>query len=143
MTAMTFSLTDAPSATVTDWDIIVWPIVERVVSRLQRRIAKATREENKSKAKALQWILTHSFYGKLIAVKRVTQSRGHKAAGVDGVIWLTSNSKNKGSALAPAKGVSAPGATAYVYFQKERQTTSVRDSIDERQSHASVIFVGS
>jgi len=51
VSAMKCELTDAPSATVTDWDSIVWPTVEQYVTRLQRRIAKATREENKSKVK--------------------------------------------------------------------------------------------
>ena len=51
VSAMKCELTDAPSAAVTDWDSIVWPTVEQYVTRLQRRIAKATREENKSKVK--------------------------------------------------------------------------------------------
>ena len=98
MTAMNVSmmkraLTDAPSATVTDWDSIAWPTVEQFVTRLQRRIAKATREGHNSKVKALQWTLTHSFYGKLMAVRRVTKSRGRKTAGVDRVVWSTSKSK--------------------------------------------------
>ncbi len=38
------------------------------------RIAKAIREGRYGKVKALQWILTHSFIGKTIAVKRVTKS---------------------------------------------------------------------
>ena len=39
---MKYALTDAPSATVTNWDRIVWPTVEQFVNRLQRRIAKVT-----------------------------------------------------------------------------------------------------
>ena len=123
MTAMTLSikmcsLTDAPSATVTDWDSIVWPTVERVVTRLQRRIAKATREGNKSKAKALQWILTHSFYGKLMAVKRVTQSRGRNTAGVDRAIWSTPKSKIN-AAQSLRRRAYKPQALRRIYIPKK------------------------
>jgi RNA-directed DNA polymerase len=39
--------------------------------------------------KALQWLLTHSFYGKALAVKRVTENQGKKTAGVDSELWTT------------------------------------------------------
>lgn len=53
------------------------------------RIAKATREGKHSKAKALQWILTHSRSAKLLAVKRVSQNKGSSTPEIDGVIWNT------------------------------------------------------
>ena len=59
-----------------DWLKIDWGQVRRSVRRLQIRIAKAIREERWNKARALQWLLTHSFYGKLLAVKRVTENHG-------------------------------------------------------------------
>jgi len=62
---------------------------------LQRRIAKAISECNPGKAKALQWIHTHSFAAKLLAVKRVTQNKGKNTPGVDGVLWKTSKDKLK------------------------------------------------
>ena len=40
-------------------------------------------------------MLTHSFYAKALAVKRVTSNRGSKTAGVDKAVWATSNSKFK------------------------------------------------
>jgi RNA-directed DNA polymerase len=57
------------------------------------RIAKAIREGKPSKAKALQWLLTHAFYAKLLAVKRAAQNQGGKTAGVDGVVWKTPQQK--------------------------------------------------
>jgi RNA-directed DNA polymerase len=63
------------------------------VERLQMRIAKATREGKHRKAASLQWILTHSYYAKLLAVKRVTTNKGKNTAGVDSVIWKTSAQK--------------------------------------------------
>ena len=43
--------------------------------------------------KALQWLLTHSFHAKALAVKRVTQNQGAKTPGIDNVTWKTSRKK--------------------------------------------------
>jgi RNA-directed DNA polymerase len=43
--------------------------------------------------KTLQWLLTRSFSGKALAVKRVVSNRGRKTPGVDGVIWSTLKQK--------------------------------------------------
>lgn len=77
----------------TEWDAISWPNVRKKVMRLQMRIAKATREGKHRKANSLSWILTHSYYAKLLAVRRVTTNKGKNTAGVDGVIWKTSAQK--------------------------------------------------
>ncbi len=71
------------------WQAINWKAVEARVLKLQMRIAKATREGKHGKAKALQWILTHSRSAKLFAIKRVSQNKGSKTPGIDGVIWNT------------------------------------------------------
>ena len=60
------------------WTSINWMAIEQHVLKLQMRIAKATREGKRGKAKALQWILTHSKAAKLLAVKRVSQNKGPK-----------------------------------------------------------------
>ena len=41
----------------------------------------------------MQWILTHSFFAKLLAVKRVTQNTGKRTPGIDKVIWKTDRQK--------------------------------------------------
>ena len=87
-------LTGASSAKqVHPWDTIDWFQVEKHVKRLQMRIAKAVRENRYGRAKALQRLLTSSYYAKLMAVRRVTQNQGHKTPGVDGVIWRTPGQK--------------------------------------------------
>lgn len=43
--------------------------------------------------RALQWTLTHSFYAKALAVRRVTSNKGSKTAGVDMVTWNTPDAK--------------------------------------------------
>ena len=75
------------------WPKLPWSEIEVHVFRLQMRIAKAEREGRKSKAKALQRLLTSSFYAKCLAVKRVTSNKGGKTPGVDGVILRTSEQK--------------------------------------------------
>ncbi|NQY65261.1 MAG: group II intron reverse transcriptase/maturase [Alteromonadaceae bacterium] len=93
MTTMNDSLIGASSACQIDWNFICWTKVEEQVRRLQVRIAKAVREGRHGKAKALQWLLSHSFSAKLMAVRRVTQNKGSKTAGVDKVVWTTPKQK--------------------------------------------------
>ena len=78
-----------------DWNAISWNKVGDTVQRLQARIVKAQREGKRGKVKALSRILTRSFSGKALAVKRVTENRGKKTAGVDGVAWNTPALKAK------------------------------------------------
>jgi len=85
----------APSGDATAWDQIDWPHCERNVRRLQARIVKATQEKRWGKVKVLQRLLTCSFSGKALAVKRVTDNQGKRTPGVDGKIWSTPASKHK------------------------------------------------
>ena len=57
------------------------------------RIAKAVKQEQWYLVKRLRYLLTNSHYAKLLAVRRVTQNKGKKTAGIDGAKWITSNSK--------------------------------------------------
>lgn len=85
----------APAASEINWSTIDWCQVESQVHRLQTRIAKAFREGKYNKAKALQWLLTHSLSARLLAVKRVVTNKGAKTPGVDNVVWKTSKQKVK------------------------------------------------
>jgi RNA-directed DNA polymerase len=75
------------------WDGILWYRTQRNVRRLQARIVKATQEQRWGKVKALQRLLTHSFSGKALAVRRVTENQGKKTSGVDKVLWDTPEKK--------------------------------------------------
>ncbi|CBL45373.1 RNA-directed DNA polymerase (reverse transcriptase) [gamma proteobacterium HdN1] len=75
------------------WHSIDWAGCHREVRRLQARIVKATQEGRWGKVKALQWLLTHSFSGKAMAVRRVTENQGKKTPGVDKVVWDTPEKK--------------------------------------------------
>lgn len=76
-----------------NWTDIDWAGCEAAVQKLQGRIVKAQKEGRPGKVKALQWTLTHSFYAKALAVKRVTSNKGKNTAGVDKVLWTTPNAK--------------------------------------------------
>ena len=85
----------ASSGKASDWGQIDWPKCERQAKRLQARIVKATREGRWGKVKTLQRLLTHSFSGKALAVKRVTENQGRRTPGVDSVSWTTPAAKLK------------------------------------------------
>jgi RNA-directed DNA polymerase len=78
-----------------EWFAIDWPSVYRNVRRLQVRIVKAMKENRWNKVKALQRLLTHSYSGKVLAVRRVTENNGKRTPGVDRIIWKTPEDKIK------------------------------------------------
>ncbi len=104
MTAMVIPPAGASSTASLTWNAINWQQVVTHVRQLQMRIAKAFREKKYGKAKALQWILTHSFYAKLLAVRRVVQNKGAKTPGVDGVVWNTTTQKMQAALSLKRKG---------------------------------------
>lgn len=72
------------------WNKIDWKTVEKKVFKLQKRIYKASASGNVKLVHSLQRLLSKSYYGKLLATRRVTQdNKGRKTAGVDGVKSLT------------------------------------------------------
>lgn len=89
MKELDHSIGSAPSGVPQHWHAIDWQRVERNVRGMQVRIAKATREGDWRKVKALQRMLTRSLCGKMLAVRRVTENQGRRTAGVDRVLWNT------------------------------------------------------
>jgi len=67
-----------------DWRSINWKQVKGNVRRLQRRIVQAQQQGQKRKIRALQFILTRSYSGRCLAVRRVTENAGKRTPGVDG-----------------------------------------------------------
>jgi RNA-directed DNA polymerase len=94
----------APSGVA--WDGISWADVQRQVRRLQARIVKWTQAGKHNKVKALQWLLTHSFSGRALAVKRVTENKGRNTPGVDKVTWKTPAAKANAIASLKRRGYS-------------------------------------
>jgi RNA-directed DNA polymerase len=83
----------AVSDEAAEWYAIDWPTIHRNVRRLQVRIAQATKERRWGKVQALQRLLNHSYSGKVLAVRRVTENTGKKTPGVDKEIWNTPEKK--------------------------------------------------
>ncbi len=77
------------------WNSIDWKKVEKHVNRLQTRIAKAVKQGKWFLVKRLQYLLTHSYYAKLLSVRNVSQNKGKRTAGIDGETWSSSEAKMK------------------------------------------------
>jgi len=104
MTVMGMPSTGALPAALPRWTSINWKKMTAHVRRLQMRIAKAYREGKHGKVKALQWILTHSFSAKLLAVKRVASNKGAKTPGIDNITWKTPEDKIKAATSLNRRG---------------------------------------
>jgi len=115
---MTAALTaGAASHEPPDWYAINWRQAERTVRRLQARIVQATRAGRWGRVQALQHLLTHSFSGKALAVRRVTTNRGKRTGGVDGETWTTPVQKAQGIATLRRRGYQ-PRPLRRVYIPK-------------------------
>lgn len=64
----------AVSHSTENWPAINWHKANQNVRRLQARIVKATQQGRWGKVKALQRLLTHSFSGKALAIRRVSST---------------------------------------------------------------------
>ena len=85
----------AVSREAAKWYALDWQAINRNVRRLQVRIVQATKEGSWGKVRALQHLLTHSYSGKVLAVRRVTENNGKETPGVDQEIWDTPEKKTQ------------------------------------------------
>jgi len=98
------------------WQLIDWGQAIRIVKQLQRRIVKAVKAGKWKKVRDLQRLLTNSTAAKALAVRRVTENKGRKTAGIDKVLWDTpkvkaqaiSQLENKGYKASPVRQVKIP-----------------------------------
>lgn len=104
-----------------DWKQVDWKKVTREVNRLQARIVKATKEGRWGRVQALQRLLTHSFSGKALAVRRVTTNRGKRTPGVDQAVWLGSAQKWQAVRQLRRRGYRAQPLRR-VYIEKRNST---------------------
>ncbi|EEY6944392.1 group II intron reverse transcriptase/maturase, partial [Escherichia coli] len=81
---------------LTGWHAINWKACHARVRKLQLRIAKATRQQQWRQVRELQRVLTRSYSGKAVAVRRVTENAGKRTPGIDGKIWHTPKEKWEG-----------------------------------------------
>jgi RNA-directed DNA polymerase len=127
------------SSKVANWEAINWRTIEQQVKRLQMRIAKATRERRWGKVKSLQWLLTHAFSAKLLAVRRVTRNSGRKTPGVDGIVWKTPAQKLNAARSLQRQGY-CPKPLRRIYTRQPSFGTGHRVSpVPSRQCHGSLL----
>jgi len=88
------------------------------VRKMQIRITKAVRESKWNKVKKLYFILTNSFYAKLLAVKRVITNKGGKTPGVDNVVWTLDEHWFKSTETLKRKGYK-PKPLRRIYIPKK------------------------
>ena len=85
---------------------------------MQIRITKAVRENKWNKVRKLCFILTNSFYAKLLAVNRVVSNKGGKTPGVDRVTWTIENHWFSAAASLKRKGYK-PKPLRRIYIPKK------------------------
>ncbi len=68
------------------WDLIDWDKQKLIVSRIQARIVKASKNGLKEKVRSLQRLLANSLASKLSAIKRVISNRGKRTPGIDNIL---------------------------------------------------------
>jgi RNA-directed DNA polymerase len=115
---MTVQKTGALRDDAGKWNSIHWKEAQREVRRLQMRIAKAVKEDRWNKVAVLQYLLTHSFYAKLLAVKRVTSNKGKNTPGVDGVRWKGARAKWRAACSLKRRGY-RPQPLRRIYIKKK------------------------
>lgn len=89
------------------WENINWKEARNYVKKLQRKIARAKINDDKDEIIKTSRTLVNSFYGRAIAVKRVTSNKGKNTAGIDGEIWETPERKYKAIFELKKKGYKA------------------------------------
>ncbi|HAT2828670.1 group II intron reverse transcriptase/maturase [Klebsiella oxytoca] len=122
MTMQDISCTGAPSHQRMEWHDINWAKCHREVRRLQTRIVKATKEGRYGKVRCLQHLLTHSFSGKALAVRRVTENQGRNTPGVDRTLWTTPEAKSQAIQSIKQRGYQ-PQPLRRVYIPKANGKT--------------------
>ena len=133
----------AASDTNIHWHNISWSGVNKNVRRLQARIVKATQVGRWNKAKALQRLLTHSFGGKAIAVRRVTENTGIKNRRRGQTVVGHAGKEDASSRNFKAERLQTAAAATNLHSEVKRQDASVEYSDNEGQSNAGVIRAGS
>ena len=125
------------------WIKFDWKKAEIFVNRLQYRIAKAVIQCKWSLVKRLQYLLTHSYYAKMLATKNVTQNKGKRTAGIDGETWSSPHAKMKAALSLTDKEYNAkPLRRVYIEKYGSNKKTTFRHPYNVRSSDAIAICNG-
>ena len=77
------------------WHLIDWRKATLIVRSLQSRIVKAVKAGKWKKVRDLQRLLSRSSSAKALAIRRVTENKGKRTAGIDGEKWSTPKQKHQ------------------------------------------------
>ncbi len=78
------------------WENINWAKVEGIIFKLQKRIYRASQNDDIKLIRQLQKTIINSWHAKLLAIRKVTQeNKGKNTAGVDGVKYLDNRRRIK------------------------------------------------
>ena len=122
---------------IDNWHSILWRKVIQRVSRLQRRIAKAVKEGRWGKVKALMYLVSKSFYAKLLAVFRVTTNKGGNTPGVDNTVWTNGYDKLNAAKNLKTRGYSPiPLRRVYILKKNGKKRPLSIPSIHDRAMQA-------
>lgn len=92
-----------------EWGMIDWSKIESSVSKLQRRIFRASENGNHALQSKLQKLLVKSQSARLLAVRRISQdNKGKKTAGIDGIKSISSRQRIKLALSLSINGESKP-----------------------------------
>ena len=125
------------------WKQINWEQAETYINRLQIRIVKAVKENKWRLVKRLQYLITHSFCGKAVAVRRVISNKGKNTPGIDGIVWKTDKEKEEAIRTLETKGYRA-SALRRIYIEKfgKKRETSTGYTYHERPCNAGITIAG-
>ncbi len=121
------------------WYNLNWKACSRKVRSLQNRIVKSVRNGEWRKAKRLCYLLIKSFSARVLAIKRVTENKGKKTAGIDGILWKTPGQKMRAIDLLAIWQGYKPKALKRIRIPKKDKTQTRPLSIptmEDRARHA-------
>ncbi|MEM1408468.1 MAG: group II intron reverse transcriptase/maturase [Bacteroidota bacterium] len=89
------------------WHLIDWQKATTIVKSIQGRIVKAVQAKSWKKVRALQRLLVNSTSAKVLAIRRVTENKGKRTAGIDGETWGSPSKKFEAIAKLHTRGYQA------------------------------------
>lgn len=104
------------------WNDINWTLVQKRISRQQKRVYKASKDGNKSIVHAIQRRIIGSLDAKLLAVRYITtENKRYNITSVDGVKTISSNQKIKLAYRLKLDGKASPIRRTYISnFEKSK-----------------------
>ena len=93
MTGSNASESMAHASAQVKWHYIDWQKATIIVKSIQSRIVKAVQAKAWNSVRDLQRLLTKSTSAKVLGIRRVTENKGKRTAGIDGEIWSNPSKK--------------------------------------------------